>query len=216
MDPIRGSRQVLNEAKAEGDYHYSGQFLQWPIPAGGLMFQTEKIEIMVPPGKHWKQRMRFWDNAATKGGKGAYSVGVEIGRYEDNSYWVLDVVRKRLGTAEREAMKKRTAAADGIDVWIGLEQEPGSGGKDQVDNTIRNLAGYKVRAERPTGDKTTRAIPYSVQVNQGNVKMVPGEWNTAYLNELEFFPESTYKDQVDASSGAFNFLAVGKKRVGAI
>ena len=34
---------------------------------------------------------------------------------------------------------------------IGVEQEPGSGGKESAENTIRNLAGYKVFADKVTG-----------------------------------------------------------------
>lgn len=215
MDPIRLSRKVLNEQKAEGDYHYSSQFLQWPIPAGGLMFQTEKIQIAVAP-RHWKMVLRFWDNAATAGGKGAFTSGVKMGRDEHDIYWILDVKRKRLGTGEREKLKRRTAELDGKDVWVGLEQEPGSGGKDQVYSSVKNLAGFRIKVVIPSGDKVTRADPYSVQVNYGNVRMVEAEWNNTYLNELEFFPESRYKDQVDASSGAFNLLAKGVRVVRAI
>jgi phage terminase large subunit-like protein len=46
--------------------------------------------------------------------------------------------------------------------------------------------------------------------------MVVGEWNRAYLNELQFFPYSTYKDQVDASSGAFLIVARARTFVGAL
>ncbi len=37
-------------------------------------------------------------------------------------------------------------------------------------------------------------------------KIIPTNW----LNELKFFPNSTYKDQVDASSGAFAKLTSKK------
>jgi predicted phage terminase large subunit-like protein len=214
MDPIRLSRSVLNEAQAEGDYIYSGQFLQWPIPAGGLMFETEKITLASPP-RHWKMRVRFWDNAVSKNKRAAYTVGVLMGRDEYDIYWILDVIRKRLKTGERETLKKKTAQLDGKEIIIGIEQEPGSAGVDQAVNTVKNLAGYRVKVVKPTGDKVVRADAFSVQVNFGNVRMVPAEWNSIYTNELDFFPESTYKDQVDASSGAFNLLAAGKRRVGA-
>jgi predicted phage terminase large subunit-like protein len=95
-----------------------------------------------------------------------------------------------------------------VTVW--LEQEPGSGGKDSADASIRNLAGFAVYAERPTGDKAFRADPFSVQVNNGNVQMLRGDWNREYVEELRFFPNGKYKDQVDASSGAFIHL-VSKK-----
>ena len=91
-----------------------------------------------------------------------------------------------------------------------MEQEPGSGGKESAENTIRNLAGFSVYAERSTGDKTFRADPYSVQVNNGNVILMSGLWNRDFIEEHRFFPYSTYKDQVDAAGGAFSKLVARK------
>jgi len=36
----------------------------------------------------------------------------------------------------------------------------------------------------------------------GNVRLVSGDWNRAYLDEMEGFPHGKHDDQVDASSGA--------------
>ena len=48
------------------------------------------------------------------------------------------------------------------------------------------------------------------------MSMVRGEWNLIYLDELSFFPYSKYKDQVDASSGAFNILTKSRMKVGGL
>src|SRR5918912_3423909 len=69
------------------------------------------------------------------------------------------------------------------------------------------LAGYVVHAERPTGDKVTRARPFAAQVEAGNVALVRGAWNLAYLDELGLVPNGRYWDQTDASAGAFAKLA---------
>jgi phage terminase large subunit-like protein len=37
--------------------------------------------------------------------------------------------------------------------------------------------------------------------------MLRGDWNKSFLEEHRFFPFGRYKDQVDASAGAFNKLA---------
>lgn len=99
------------------------------------------------------------------------------------------------------------AQSDGRNVKIGIEQEPGSGGKESAESTVRNLSGFSVFVERPTGDKVYRADPFSVQVNHGNVRLLRGDWTHEFIEELRFFPAGTYKDQVDAASGAFNKLA---------
>ena len=58
-----------------------------------------------------------------------------------------------------------------------------------------------------TGDKIARAKPFAGHVHQGLVKMVRGPWNEDYLDEAEGFPGLTLKDQVDASSNGFDYLA---------
>ncbi|MFP4018232.1 MAG: hypothetical protein ACLFUH_03195, partial [Bacteroidales bacterium] len=78
---------------------------------------------------------------------------------------------------------------------------------------IRNLAGFAVYADKPTGDKVKRADPYSVQVNNNNVYLLRGQWNKDFIDEHTFFPYSTYKDQVDAASGAFAKLTKAKEVV---
>ena len=86
---------------------------------------------------------------------------------------------------------------------IGVEQEPGSGGKDIAEATIRNLAGYSVFADRVTGSKQLRAEPFAAQVQGGNVSLVAGDWVRDFLDEAESFPNGKFKDQIDAASGAF-------------
>jgi predicted phage terminase large subunit-like protein len=123
---------------------------------------------------------------------------------------VEDVKRGQWRTNQREDIIKQTAIADGLGVHVWIETEPGSSGKESSENTIRNLAGFVIKAEHPTGDKATRADPYSVQVNNGNVILMQAEWNKKYVDELRFFPFSIFKDQTDASSGAFNKLVSRK------
>lgn len=127
-------------------------------------------------------------------------------------YYVVDVVRGRWSPARREARIKQTAQLDRdaygrVAIWI--EQEPGSGGKESAHNTIKNLAGFVARAERVRGSKALRAGPLAAQAEAGNVKLLRGPWNAAFLDELADFPDGAYQDQVDAASGAFNKLALG-------
>ena len=54
-----------------------------------------------------------------------------------------------------------------------------------------------------TGSKETRAEPFAAQWQAGNVEVLVAEWNEMYFNQLESFPESKFKDMVDASSSGF-------------
>jgi hypothetical protein len=97
-------------------------------------------------------------------------------------------------------------------VWV--EQEPGSGGKESAENTIANLAGYTIRADKVTGDKITRAGPLAAQAEVGNVVLVRGAWNELFLSEAQAYEEEApFKDQIDAAAGAFNKLTAGRKPV---
>jgi predicted phage terminase large subunit-like protein len=96
-----------------------------------------------------------------------------------------------------------------------VEQEPASGGKESAEASIRNLAGFSVHADRPTGDKVRRADPYSVQVNIGNVSLLHGDWNKGFIEEHRYFPFGAFKDRVDSAAAGFNELA-GKKEAGVL
>lgn len=215
LDPVRMPWSSLNEARSKLlDYGYAGQFHQRPTPLEGGMFKVDRIITKVPC-KPWIAKCRFWDKAGTEGG-GAYTVGLLMGLDADNLVWILDVIRVQWDTGEREELIKLTADQDGPDVMIGVEQEPGSGGKESAQRTASNLIGYVVEIVHPTGDKKVRAMPFSSQVNSGRVFMAPGPWNDDYKEELKLFDKGPFKDQVDASSGAFTVLTAPGPKVGAI
>ena len=211
MDPVRLGRQQLNEAYDELlEYGYAGQYMQNPIPRGGAMFITDMLKVGRPNGD-FKSVVRYWDKAGTQGG-GAFTVGLKMGLDEFNHYWILDVVRGQWNTHIREQKILAVAREDGPSVRIGLEQEPGSGGKESAEATMERIAqklgrlAFINKVGKADGDKEARAEPFSVQVNAGNVWLMESHWNRVYIDELRYFPRSKFKDQVDSSSGAFNYL----------
>jgi len=222
LDRKRMSRKVLKEAQATlGEYGYAGQFLQRPVPLEGGMFKVGRLilENTAPSDHQWLALVRAWDKAGTAGA-GAYTVGLLMGEDDQSRFWILDVIRQQVDTGERENLIKLIAGMDAQkyrgNVFVVTEQEPGSGGKESAENTIRNLRGFSVSAVRPTGDKLTRAIPFSSQVNGGNVRLLKAEWNKEYVDELTLFPNGKFKDQVDASSAAFTELNFPQGVIGVI
>jgi len=215
FDPNRFNRPILEQEKLKGVWTYESQFLQRPVPPGGGLFRVSRLQIELIDYTVGKWSLcRYWDKACTPEG-GAFTVGALMGKAPDGCFWVLDIVRGQWEPAERERIIRQTAMMDGKAVVVKVEQEPGSGGKESAMATIRNLAGFRVAADRPVGNKLQRADPYAAQVNAGNVKLRKGEWNMDYIAELRAFsPHSAYKDQVDASSGAFAFLANRRLKIG--
>ena len=220
FDVNRLNWKVLDELEVDlGQYGFAGQIGQNPAPAGGGTFKTDHFQYTseIIPKKDYVKSVRYWDKAATSSkSKGSnrskYTAGVKISKLKNGMFIVDDVKRGRWSSEERERIIKETAIADGQDVFVVVEQEPGSGGKESAEGTVRNLAGFMVEKDRPTGDKGERADPLSTQVNNGNVILRVAEWNAKYKEEFSLFPNSTYKDQVDATSGGFNYL-VKKKEV---
>lgn len=208
LNPDRYPADELLKIKAVlGSWAFEALYQQRPMPAEGGLFKREwfsKFVDAVPA--QVEARVRYWDRAATAG-DGDYTVGVRMSR-ADGVYYVEDVTRGRWSPGERDKVIRQCAETDPPGTQIWLEQEPGSSGVDSVQALIRMLAGYPVHADRVTGSKQVRAEPFAAQAEAGNVVLVKGHWNAAFLDELVVFPNGAHDDQVDAVSGAFSKLAI--------
>lgn len=206
--PERFSREAVEALKVvKGSYGFAGQYQQRPTAREGGLFKRHwfegKIIRQAPSGTRW---VRHWDLAATKKATAARTAGVKLGKAPDGSYVVGHVVTTQDEGNTVRRLIKATAETDGTGVQISLPQDPGQAGKVQAKDFVSMLAGWTVKADPETGDKVTRAEPFSSQCEAGNVYLVAGEWNEAYLDELCMFPGGAFKDQVDATSGAFGRL----------
>ncbi|HEV7253867.1 MAG TPA: phage terminase large subunit [Mesorhizobium sp.] len=206
--PERFPREVVDRDKVPmGSYAVAGQFQQRPVPREGGLFKREWFEGKfigsAPQGTRW---VRHWDLAATAKSNAARTAGVKLGRAPDGRFIVGHVAKTQSEGNEVRVLIKSIAETDGRTVEISLPQDPGQAGKVQARDFVSMLAGWNVRAEPETGDKVTRAEPFAAQCEAGNVFIVQGDWNADYLDELCLFPGGTFKDQVDASSGAFGRL----------
>lgn len=208
--PQRYTREDLLKTKAGmREFWWAALYQQRPAPEEGGLFKREHFIVLPHGPRGFYNVIRYWDKAGTHG-DGDYSAGVLMAEM-GGVYWILDVCRGQWSALEREHIIKARAVADKTafggrcETWI--EQEPGSGGKESAENTIRNLAGVSVRAEKVTGDKAVRADPFAAQVEGLNVQLVDGPWVEQFLQEAAMFPNGAHDDQIDAAAGAFNKLA---------
>jgi len=207
--PGRFSVQALEELRRDvGSVAWSAEYQGVPrLPEGNRFKRTWFPIVDVPPARC--ERVRYWDKAGTEGG-GAYTAGVLMAKAPDGIFYVEDVVRGQWSAANRELVIQQVTELDrikyGNTVHVWLEQEPGSGGKESAEQTVRRLAGVPVRAETVSGDKDVRLEPFRAQCEAGNVRLVRGPWNGAYIEELCAVPTGKYRDQADATAGAFNKL----------
>lgn len=177
-------------------------------PTAGSVFSRAWFEV-VPAVPDGGRDVRYWDKAGTEGG-GCHTAGVRMRRVGD-TYYVLDVIKVQHEAVLREKLIRQTAELDGRGVEVIVEQEPGSGGKESAEATIRNLAGWRVRADRVTGSKLSRWYPLAAQAEAGNVKIVSASWSVSFLDALHHADgeRPVGVDVVDAAAGAFAALARG-------
>lgn len=204
--PARFDRDSLLTLRKMSLYDFSALYQGQPVPREGGMFKASRINLLdsIDP-REIVRSIRYWDKAATQGA-GCNSAGVLMHEMRDHTIVIADVVAGQWSALERERHIKRTALIDGKRVKIWCEQEPGSGGKESAEATIRLLAGFVIKADRVTGSKEARAEPFAAQVEGGNVFCLIREWTKQYLDELALFPAAKFRDRVDASTGAFNKL----------
>jgi len=191
----------------DGSRAWLSLYQQNPTPREGMFFRTNQIQLAdacdLPP---MTRQNRAWDIASTAGG-GDYTCGVLMGVDEIGRYYVLDVTRGQWATDVRNDRIRKTAIIDGKRTSIHGPQDPSAAGKDAALAFTRLLAGFTVHTEPVSGSKELRADPFSAQVNAGNVTLLRGDWNSAFIEELRTFPRGKHDDQVDAASDCFLELA---------
>ena len=186
----------------------------WMVRPEGAIFKVGTFKIVDALPARNLRAVRFWDLASTHNG-GDWTVGCLMSRdtYTGLTY-IHEVTRLRGSPAEVEAAVSSTASRDGKNIPIRMEQEPGSSGVSLIDYYSRKvLYGYDYRGIRSTGSKIARAMGLAAQTERGNVALLRGHWNAPFLDEAYAFPDGAHDDQVDAATGAFNALSIGRDAV---
>jgi predicted phage terminase large subunit-like protein len=164
-----------------------------------------------------KKRIRYWDLAATeKDAKNTdpdSSVGTLVSWDGKDAYFIENQVA---GQWKWETINQRiveVAEMDGANVEIWIEQEPGSGGKNQIDAiaALPGLSGYTVKKHKPVGDKVERANLWFAKAALGKVYLVKDVWNKEFLAQLSSFPGKGHDDRIDCVSGGLYILNPPKK-----
>ena len=171
-----------------------------------------------PPPRQILRTTRGWDLAASevsaKNPDPAWTAGVKLGYMVNGRTIVLDMVKLQGSPDEVRSTLKNTAITDGASCTIAMWQDPGQAGKEQALFYSRAMPGYTVRFEVAAKDKVTYASPFSALCENGSklgekVLVLKGDWNEAFFNEWENFPEGKKKDIVDATSRAYRELTHG-------
>jgi len=194
---------LLAIQETSGSYWWAALYQQNPTVREGGMFRREWFEIVDKVPTEGARYVRYWDRGATE--KGDWTVGLLLGQ-QGRRFFVKHIRRFRGTPGVNAENILAQVRADGKDVHQRMEQEPGSSGVDTIDAYSRLLTGYNFKGDRVTGDKVMRAEGVAIAAETGNIKLLRGEWNQAFLDEVDDFPHGMHDDQVDALSGAYAAL----------
>jgi phage terminase large subunit-like protein len=128
---------------------WEAEYMQDPIIAGGGQLPVDKLKTVdFFARENIVSSVRYVDKAGTVSDAAAYTAAVLMHVMKDKTYVIEHIMRGRWNALDRESRLKQVCEDDQRNcpdyrVWI--EQEPGSGGKEPVEATIRNL-----RRSRPT------------------------------------------------------------------
>lgn len=215
--PERYSVSDLREMQEElGSTFFQALYQQHPVDEAKKISDGAWLKIVdLCPNLNtpFIRLCRVWDLAATEGG-GDWTTGT-LGAYDRSNgyFYILNVIRRQLSPKQVEEIVRATAVADGQEVEIGIEQEPGSSGKALVEHYQRTvLKEFKVLPVPVSGaaSKLIRAQPLLAAAEASKVLLVRGDWNEAFIREFDLFPAGPYDDQVDTASACYTRLS-GKK-----
>lgn len=150
---------------------------------------------------------RCWDLAVSTKTTADYTVGLK-GQWVGSNFVVETVTRGKLEYPRIKSLIKETARMDGTDTIIAIEV---AGQQKAFYDDLRadpDMRGYAIKAYRPDSDKLTRAMPWIARAEGGQVKLMRGAWNQAFLDELEEFSADlshAHDDQVDSLSQCFYY-----------
>ena len=172
---------------------------------------TTGVSHILEKAPEWRGRYRFWDLAASEKKVGTdpdATVGslVSFDDKKENfcienqvfGHWLWDQIKENF---------RNVTLIDGTQIPIYVEQEPGSGGKNQVAELtalVRPL-GFTVRPHDPKkdGDRVMAANTWFAEAANGHWYIVKAPWNDKFFGELDVFPEkSAHDDMITSVTGA--------------
>jgi len=189
-----------------------------PLPPGGNRFDINRFQYVnshrVPEHVQAAKRVRYWDLASSEKERSSvdpdYTAGalvavVENGKGTPPQLWILDMVRVQQEAPSRDKTIVETAARDGARTTVIFETVAGY--KDTATRIARQLAGFNtVKRDAKQVSKDVRSQELEPVIDAGNLCIVQGPWNEAFVQEMAEIPKGAHDDQHDAVTGAFKYL----------
>lgn len=210
--PHRYDREDVDQLKKElGSYGAAAQLQMRPSPRGGGLVQLTWFgRYQTPPGRaKVLQTVQSWDTADKGGQQNAYSVCETWAVTRTGSY-LLHVLRRRMNIPTLERTCRSHANKWKASVVLIEDQASGTA----LIQYLRERTKLSVFGVRPDKDKVTRMDIETPAIEAGNVHLPQeADWLPDFEEEVETFPRSRYKDQVDSMSQFLHWVRSREEEV---
>lgn len=220
LHPVREDTQIVAEIKeAMGEYAFVAQYQQDPCPPEGGIVKESWLKYYEDAAINSRLRPKHvfisWDTANKTGDNNAYSVGCVILMTNNYKFYLIDIIRGKWDTPQLfdkiievyNEYKYNQQAGNYVKLLI---EDKASGeflipmlckARDRIGRRI------EVVPIKPTIDKISRAKALGVMIEKGNLLFPQKDeaWWQNCKKELLGFPNTKYKDQVDAMSQCINY-----------
>jgi predicted phage terminase large subunit-like protein len=208
LHPERETKEMLEKTRELiGQYNFSSQYQQNPIPKEGLMIKDEWLQYYEEPPQATEISMviQSWDTAVKSGAMNDFSVCTTWTATRKGHYYLTHVYRKKLQYPElRRAVIELSNQHKPRHVLI----EDKSSGSQLIQDLEKEL-GSKIKPFTPlAGTSKIERLNSITDLFEAGKVFLPkkASWLHDYRSELTSFPGAKYDDQVDSTSQALTDL----------
>ena len=213
LHPEREPLEILNQQRFNsGEYNFSAQYLQSPVPMGGGHIKTKWLQYLEPEDfpVTYDQIVQSYDTASKTSELADFSVCTTWG-VKNQNYYLIDVWRKRVDfPALRDAIAEQYIKHKPDLILI----EDASSGIALIQE-LRAAQVHCIKQVKPEGSKDMRVLKQSILFENGAVKLPnKAPWLVEYVHELTSFPNAKFDDMVDSTFQALAYLKTDMKQWG--
>ena len=189
----------LQQIKESDSYTFAGQYMQTPAPDEGGEWRKDWFEIIgketIPLNSlRWELII---DGAYTKNTAND-PTGYQVGAKHGSNYIILTSVDRYLELPE--LLKDIPVFINSLGIKISLILiEPKASGKS-LRQMISNTMSYpvsEIKTDFVNNSKIENVRACSNYVEGGRVKLIKGNWNESYLNQIGTFPNAKHDEHID-------------------
>lgn len=209
--PEKMNLEELKRIEMSNRFVFSGQYMQNPAPAEGGEWRKDWFEIinekeLEPKNEYYL----FIDGAYTNDTKND-PTGLQVACKQGNDMIILSSIDKYLELPELIKFIPTYISSLNVKISI-IFVEPKASGKSivQLIRSQTNLNATEIKSKLVNVSKIERARSVTPFLEGGRVKLVNGNWNQLYLQQVAMFPNAKHDEHIDLTSYAIDYLIASK------